>query len=87
MKTSELARLLLVILFSFHSNSFGSGVFTLKGKLKGFTADIYLVSTANLTYSIKKTNLSDFQLAQLKTKRSGQEVELVISTEAVSAVE
>ena len=67
-------------------NATASGIFTLRGKLKGFTDTEFTIQTASMVYEIKKAGLSQAQLAELKTKKSGQEVDLVVSTESVASV-
>ncbi len=63
-----------------------SGIFTLRGKLKGFTDTTYTVETKAIIYDIKKSELSQAQLAELKAKKTGQEIDLIVSTEAIEAV-
>lgn len=63
-----------------------SGIFTLHGKLKGFTETTYTIQAKTVVYDIKKSGLSKAQLDELKTKKTGQEVDLVVSTEAVADV-
>lgn len=71
---------------SFVQPSLASGIFTLRGKLKGFTEEIYLIETKSLVYEIKKAELNNEQLQELKKKKTGHEIELVVATEAVSRV-
>jgi hypothetical protein len=63
-----------------------SGIFTLRGKLKGFTDTTFIVQTKSVIYDIKKSDLSQAQLEELKKKKTGQEVDLIVSTEAIAAV-
>ncbi len=35
-------------------SSFASGIFTIRGKLKGFTEELYLIETKSLVYEIKE---------------------------------
>ena len=63
-----------------------SGIFTLRGKLKSFTETEYTIQTKTVIYDIKKSALSQAQIEELKTKKTGQEVDLVVSTESVAAV-
>ncbi len=76
----------LEIILTWSPMSTASGIFTLRGKLKGFTDSEVTVQTATMVYEIKKAGLSPAQLAELKTKKTGQEVDLVVSTESVSSV-
>ncbi|CAN5469220.1 hypothetical protein BH10BDE1_BH10BDE1_25670 [soil metagenome] len=63
-----------------------AGIFTLRGKLKSFNEATYEIQTKSMIYEIKKTGLSEAQVAEMKTKKTGQEVELVVETEAVAKV-
>lgn len=63
-----------------------SGIFTLKGTLKGMTEKTYLVSVASLTYELNKENLPEGQLQTLRNTKVGQPVELVISNQSLHAV-
>ena len=76
----------LGIILAWPLPSTASGIFTLRGKLKGFTETEITIQTATMVYEIKKTDLSQAQLAELKTKKSGQNVDLVVSTESVASV-
>ncbi len=62
------------------------GHFTIRGKLKGFTEELYLIETKSLVYEIKKSDLNSEQLQELKKKKTGHEVELVVTTESVARV-
>lgn len=81
---NRFAVLLLLVLFGVTSQA--SGIFTLRGKLKSFTETEYTIQTKTVIYDIKKSGLSQAQIEELKTKKTGQEVELVVSTESVAAV-
>jgi hypothetical protein len=63
-----------------------SGIFTLRGKLKGFTETTFIVETKTMIYDIKKSGLTQAQSAELKLKKTGQEIDLVVSTESVAEV-
>lgn len=66
--------------------SYAAGIFTLRGKLKSFNESTYEIQTKSMVYEIKKSGLNEAQVAELKTKKTGQEVELVVETEAVAKV-
>jgi hypothetical protein len=68
------------------ATAFSSGIFTLRGKLKSFSESTYEIQTKTMVYEIKKSGLSEAQVAEMKTKKTGQEVELVVATEAVAKV-
>ncbi len=76
----------LFFVTSFANVASASGIFTLRGKLKGFTDTTYTVQTKSVIYDIKKSELSQAQLEELKNKKTGQEVDLIVSTEAIEAV-
>lgn len=80
------ASVLAIGTFSFVQPSQASGIFSLRGKLKGFTEELYLIETKSLVYEIKKAELSSDQLQEMKKKKAGHEIELVVATEAVSRV-
>lgn len=62
-----------------------SGIFTLRGKLKSFTETEYTIQTKAVIYNIKKSGLNQAQIEELKSKKTGQDVDLVVSTESVAA--
>lgn len=63
-----------------------AGIFTLRGKLKSFNEATYEVETKTMIYEIRRSGLTEEQVAELKSKKTGQEVELVVATEAVAKV-
>lgn len=65
---------------------FASGIFTLRGKLMSFTNEVYVIQTKTMAYEIKKSELSRAQVDELKMKKTGQDVDLVVSTESVAKV-
>jgi hypothetical protein len=68
------------------STASAAGIFTLRGMLKSFNDTSYEIQTKSMVYEIRKTGLSEAQITELKTKKTGQEVELVVTTEAVAKV-
>jgi hypothetical protein len=68
------------------TTAMASGIFTLRGKLKSFNEATYEVQTKSMVYEIRRSGLTEDQIAELKTKKTGQEVELVVATEAVAKV-
>jgi hypothetical protein len=76
----------IVILSLISCAAYASGVFTLKGKLKGFTDDRLIVLAGMSVYEVRKSALSPSQLTEVKSKKSGQPIELVLSTESIVVV-
>lgn len=74
--------------FLFHlSSAQASGIMTLKGKLKSYTESTLTLETAANLYVVNKAGLSQDAIAMLRTKRTGQELVLTVSTEALAGVE
>lgn len=86
MKSATLLILTLVLTTFAGTSADASGIFTLRGKLKSFTEEKYIIQTRTMIYDIQKSQLTDAQNAEMKTKKTGQEVDLVVTTEAVSNV-
>lgn len=61
-----------------------AGIFTLKGKLKSINDDIFVIQTRTMVYDIRKSGLIKEQIEEMKTKKVGQDIDLVVSTEAVA---
>lgn len=51
-----------------------------------FTNEVYVIQTKTMAYEIKKSELSRAQVDELKMKKTGQDVDLVVSTESVAKV-
>lgn len=82
-----LASALFCLLIFALSAAQASGIMTLKGKLKSYTESTLTLETAANLYVVNKADLSQDVLTMLKTKRTGQELVLTISTEALASVE
>ncbi|MDZ4082236.1 MAG: hypothetical protein U1E10_04840 [Bdellovibrionales bacterium] len=68
-------------------SAIASGIMTLKGKLKSYNESTLTLETAVNLYVVNKSGLSQEVLTMLKTKRTGQELVLTVSTEALANVE
>jgi hypothetical protein len=64
-----------------------SGILTLKGKLKSYTESTLTLETAANFYVVNKAGLSQDVITMLRSKRTGQELVLTVSTEALTSVE
>lgn len=78
--------LMLSVAFFVTSELHASGIFTLRGKLMSFTEAVYVIETKSMIYEIKRSGLNKAQIAELQAKKTGQEVDLVVSTESVASV-
>lgn len=75
----------ILIAGSFQASA--SGILTLKGKLKSYTESTLTLETAANLYVVNKASLSQDALTMLKSKRTGQDLTLTVSTDALSSVE
>ncbi len=75
----------ILMVGSLHASA--SGILTLKGKLKSYTESTLTLETAANLYVVNKASLSQDLLEMLKSKRTGQELVLTVSTDALASVE
>lgn len=76
-----------ISLFCTLSSAEASGIMTLKGKLKSYTEATLTLETAANLYVVNKADLSQDVFTMLKSKRTGQDLVLTVSTEALASVE
>lgn len=81
LRVALLLSLLMTVLNTLPAEA--SGIFTLRGKIKGFTEDRYLIETSTTIYEIRKSDMHPDQLAELRNAKTGQQVELVTTTESI----
>lgn len=67
-------------------NAHATGIFTLKGQLKGFTETTLLVQKGDRVYEIKKSELPPEFVKEIIKKKSGSPFEAAITTTSVKSV-